>query len=506
MTPHIYNLAGIRDVVFSQLDWAPATSPEAKRRLNMFIQQAYNQLATEAPFCFFQAEDRYAIEPDVSPASATDTLEVANGDQWVLQTSLSVGNALAAVWEADKDWSGRYLQLTVPNSDPAEKHLVRIREVWQEDISGGGDYRVRISLERPWRNTSDTGIVWKVVTDEFLLPDNLIVMNSMSVIDPSYSRTYEIEVKSQSVFEAAGLANPTDDVYTGNPTAVYRQEHQSLRGPTFTPTVAADSGSWSGSEPQGKFQYLVTYAWGKQESWTHSPGPHNQTTKSSNPDRYAPYMESAPSAESAVVTTTGNAVTLTTPNLDFMLGFDDGGTERYHKTGIVKRIYRKRITSGTGSTIVETPDTYFFLDEIPGFQTSYTDDGSITPDYHQPYRAVHGYQSFRIHPRPNRRIEVLVRYIERPAPLTDDNDVPRLHEDALPALIERVKAMVYEQQGNAAYERMSMQKYERALMNLKKRYASLAPSSQVVKRRPAGTTRRRYRKVRGRNIPPYSIT
>jgi len=51
--------------MFAQADWAPTQSPEATSRVNGFINRAYNQLALEAPFLFFESKVHLATEPDV---------------------------------------------------------------------------------------------------------------------------------------------------------------------------------------------------------------------------------------------------------------------------------------------------------------------------------------------------------------------------------------------------------------------------------------------------------
>mgnify|MGYP003681145482 FL=1 len=59
------NLKEIRNAMFAQADWSPDQSPEAASRVNGFINRAYNQLALEAPFLFFETEAKIATEPDV---------------------------------------------------------------------------------------------------------------------------------------------------------------------------------------------------------------------------------------------------------------------------------------------------------------------------------------------------------------------------------------------------------------------------------------------------------
>lgn len=68
------NLGELRNAIFAQSDWAPKQSVEAKTRLNEFINRAYQQLALEAPFLFFQSELEFATQTQVvSKDDVTDS-------------------------------------------------------------------------------------------------------------------------------------------------------------------------------------------------------------------------------------------------------------------------------------------------------------------------------------------------------------------------------------------------------------------------------------------------
>ena len=68
------NLKEIRTAMFAQADYSPSSSPEAISRVNSFINRAYNQLALEAPFLFFETELTMAVEPDVSSGAGAGGL------------------------------------------------------------------------------------------------------------------------------------------------------------------------------------------------------------------------------------------------------------------------------------------------------------------------------------------------------------------------------------------------------------------------------------------------
>ena len=126
---------------------------------------------------------------------------------------------------------------------------------------------------------------------------------------------------------------------------------------------------------------------------------------------------------------------------------------------------------------------------MEGEVISYTDTGAITPDYNRPFREIHGYQTLRFTPIPDKTYAVEMRCVRTPRKLVDDKDVPRIHSDAIPTLINRALQYVYEAMGNEAAKRSAQADYERALYNLTKRYGDARPSSRARKKRVASVHR-----------------
>ena len=487
-----YNLKGIREAVFNQADWAPKQSGVAVTRMNEYINRAYNQVAQDAPFLFFEDEIRWAVHEDKIPTLSTDLLSAAAvGDACILETELDVGTADALVWQDDRSWAGRALMLTVPNTSPEQIEMIRIREVWQQGT------KIRISLETPWHNITDTGIKYRVINDEYTFPDDLIELKNANLFEDSNTYPRPLSVSGQAIAEYVAYPHNVDFQSSGPPRILYRREYQSLRAPTQPPKIVDFVLPWIGPEPTGEFEYLFTYVWGQQEVWSHSPGPETQTALTTTEERYEPYWESSPSE---VSTSANNEASLkinrlSLPNIDFTLGFGDAGTARYSRSGVRKRIYRRRKSSSDGT--VEAPNTFFLLDEVDGVTTTYDDDGSITPDYRRPLREVHGYQTFRLYPRPSRRYQLVLRIIRRPLPLTDDSDSPVLTSDGLEVLILRALMYLYEAQGNAAMADRCERQYTKAMMSLRKRYGDLRPKNQP-RRRPVARNHRRF--IRQRDL------
>jgi len=491
-----FNLKGIREAVFNQADWAPKQSTVARYRVNEWINRAYNQVAQDAPFLFFDDEIRWAVHEDRVPTDENDTLSVAaTGDAWVLETNLSTTNLNLMPWQDDRNWAGRALILTVPGSDPEEVEFIRIREVWT-DTSTPFFPKIRVSLERPWHNVTDTSIKYRVVSDEYTFPDDLMELKNASLFEDGSTYPRPLNIVGQSAAEFSAYPHNSEFGSAGVPRVMYRREHQALAAPTQPPATVQET-DWVGPEPTGEFEYLFTYVWGQQEVWSHSPGPETQTVLTGVSERYEPYWESSPSepskAQNNIVSV--NSVKLTLPNIDFMMGFGDAASARYGRSGFRKRIYRRRLQSSDPT--IEAPNTFFLLDEVDGLTTTYYDNGSITPDYQRPLREVHGYQTFRLYPRPSKRYRLVLRATRRPRELTDDSDSPYLTKDGIEVLILRTMMFLYESQGNAAMADRAERQYIRALSSLRKRYGDLRPANKP-RRRPIARNHRRF--IRDRDL------
>ena len=516
-------MKGIREAVFARADWAPSQSSVALERTNRWINAAYMQIAEEAPFLFFEDIIPFSIDPDAVPTlTTTDTVSVLATDHWVLQQDLTSTTADRLIWnttnQTSRNWSGR--TISVEDSD-GRWHDFRIREVWVLFL-GGNITQAYMSLDRPWPTTAaPTGMKYRVQTSEMALPDDTIEIRSMTL--KRNQLDYPLAVIGQDRAEFASL-NMADRLQAqGVPRWCFRREYQVLQAPTFDPVATSTIALpfWAGLEPRGKFQYLFTYIWGQKEIWYTSQGPLDQAqikpivTPNTTSSRVEAYWESGPSevtVSTEVLKNVGPAITtyhginITLPNIDFMLGFDGTGLPRENHSGIRKRIYRRRLTDEgdkvSAGVRVESPDNYFFLDEVEGAVIDYTDTGAITPDYNRPFREIHGYQTLRFAPVPDKTYAVEMRCVRTPRKLVDDKDVPRIHSDAIPTLVNRTLQYVYEAMGNEQAKRSAQADYERALYNLTKRYGDARPSSRVRNKRVASVRqnliyRRQFPLVKG---------
>ncbi len=333
--------------MFAQADWAPTQSPEATSRVNGFINRAYNQLALEAPFLFFESKVHLATEPDVESLggltgvpdriqlSGTNTLPLSptSRDPWTWEATFTHAQATASptklnVWKYDRSWDGRMIEITAHDGT-----LIRnqIRSVW----NNSGTYHM--TLVRPWDTDTfgdglspdDDGIKgfkYRIFTDAYSLPDDLIQLNSARLRDNT--NNYPLEVVGQQEAEALQLDGPPSQITSGIPRVIFRRQHVHMQGPSVAPVASAaltnknletvsisregstaqnkpegrstyDNNyiqidtrgdeptstplesnpsttsvdvSWLGPEPVGTFEYKVTYTWGKRDVEFELPG------------------------------------------------------------------------------------------------------------------------------------------------------------------------------------------------------------------------------------------
>jgi hypothetical protein len=493
------NLSDCRTRLFSQVDWAPTQSTDALARLDAFINRAYNQLALEAPFLFFEDQLLLATQADVVPqAGYTAPLDRVSvrPDTWVLNRSVDITLPDYVSWDQTGLWSGRMIEVTDPNG---RVHRHRIRQVFQLAI--GNDNFQAVTLYRPWHNTSDVGMDYRIYTDSYSMPDDVIQVNSIRLAKSN--QNWPLDIVGQLEAEKLSLADAPGTISAGVPRTAFRRAHRKMvPEPTEAPILTQPSIDWVGPEPAGQFSYCFTYYWGIRDTEVQNPGPGG-TILTSQAARNEALWESSPSPISATATATNTgttAIRVSTPNIDQMLGFNRTGTERLNKAGIRKRIYRRRHTvdetnynTGGGNLTdvdtfgarIEAPDKYFLLADQAGNDTTFDDNGLLVPDYFRPLRDTHGYQALAFYPRPDARYEVDIRGLRRPKTLVDPEDTPRIHVDAIECLLWKTAVLLYESMGNIKMADRAELKYKDYLFTMTKRYGELSYPSEPLQRKPA---------------------
>ena len=484
----IFNLKGIREAIMTQLDWAPKQSSRGIASIDQFINRAMYTLALEAPYLFFVDIQTWSVPKQVAPTDATDVLNPTT-DAWVVETALSQDSSLATTFTADQLLGMGGRQLEMYDATSTRWFYYTIREAWNDGGADGG--KIKFSLDRPWQGSTvtTTSIDWRIDTHEIPLPPNLIQVKSMTLVRDTLE--YPLTILSEETAEHNSLHASGRLLTTGLPRWAFRRGHKRLQAPAFTPVGSIDAtGTWDGTELAGTFQYCFTYVWGKREEWRSHGGPESQGILTAVTDRYTPSYESPPSEPTAVMAPGTDVVDVTLPNIDHMLGFNGAATERYRRTGIRKRIYRRRVTATAGT--LETHEGFYLIDEVDGHETTWTDDGTLTPDYGAMLHANHGNQTVRLWPVPSVDYTMQIRGVVRPRPLVAPSDVPEIHEAAINILITLAAMYAYEAAGNTSLRRTMKDEYERHLYTLAKRFSDLRPAARPRRRRIATVRRKAY--------------
>jgi hypothetical protein len=313
------NLKDIRNAMYAQADYGPKNSAGADDRMNKFINRAYNLIALEAPFLFFEEILRIATQPDVlNDANNTVTFapditwDVAGDpmfpkgstgatlppNPWVIKQDAVGAGGVLTDWPTDRSWDGRVIE--IQDAD-GEWHRNIIRTVW--DLNYGPEQVVIapgapplstpatgkvISLWMPW-DTNKFGagpFQYRVYTSEYAIPDDIIEVHSMRLWKTNNS--WPLQVIGQEDAERQNIIDRHTDVAKGIPRVIYRREHIQVQGPSVAPLATlsnqVDFGEydnagaivkyprWKGPEPAGQFEYVITYTWGKRDIWFRNQG------------------------------------------------------------------------------------------------------------------------------------------------------------------------------------------------------------------------------------------
>jgi hypothetical protein len=507
----VYNLGGIRQAVYGALGWGPKASAEAEDRVDEFINRAYFRLVLETPLVFFRDEQRFTVLPDFQSRGAVDTLRLATcggalageKDPWCFITDAALADAHPN-FRTDGTLSGRIILL----QDAAGRwHERTIREVFTVPVDPTTN-KYAFTVTEPW--IEDQPVVnWRLRQGGFNLPNDVVEIQGCKALVGDWAR--DVEIVHENTEPAIQYNEAVQVLAWGWPRYAHRREYRALPAPTFLPTldVAGEEvpvftpTPWAGPENIGSFQYCFTYALGRHDLWRYSAGPSEQTTTLTSMDRtrQAPWLESPPSQLSDIADVTTSAVEVRLPNLVAMLGFEGADTARYRRTGLVKRIYRRRVVDGATDPELESPDRFYLIDEVPAHQTTWVDDGSKVPDYLTPMRPAHGYQTLEFRPAVGEAMEFVLEYIRMPVPLTDPQDVPRINEAGIEMLVALSCALALEAT-NASLAGYHLTRYEQARRDFAERASSARPKSQpTVIGRPRVINRRGIQSTAGLRLP-----
>jgi hypothetical protein len=473
----------IAAVLEDRVDWHPTQDQTFLAKVRRALNRRLLRMVREAPVAIWEREQWAIWQPDYT----TGTVSVLAADTYVW---VAGG---AAAWNTSGRWDGRWIE--VYQSD-GTRYEYRIMEVFIDLASG----TTRLTTDRAHVNATDIGLRYRIFDKGLRCPPEMVEANS---IIPWSERWGPVAIGTPTAVEAAGRYD-WQGGYTGTtPTVAWRQFVDKIQAPTTAPTVATiENSNWIGPEPAGTFKFIFCYIWGRDDQANDAP-PHTGA--------YRPMLESGPSPESAsIIVANGagsNVIRITTPEIEWMTGYNVAGTARQGHGGIRKRIWVARsavTTSGATHPQIETPEVYMHLVDIAGDVINYDWDGSVSPNWFLRHRTSHGRLLIGLDPRPSERLEFKLRGTERPSPLLHDQDNVELPPEACDVLLDGVAADVWKMIGDAEAARSAEKNYEKGLAQLSGLYETRSPATRIVRQPPQPQPERSGPLMRGWITPSGS--
>lgn len=431
------SLSALRRLLFdarSMESNGTADNERARRALN----RAARELSDELPDAFSPSMEHAVLLPVWRQSVLT--LQATTSDR-VLQISPVGGGVVdTTLYDTLPDVEGRWdgimhLEITLPDGTIQRRQS---REWWRVTTGLANIYNYYVSLDRPWRNTTDTDLVFKAYQPAFFVSSDVKHLTGpIKVFDESHALVASIGLSTAT---AEGLA---PDLKTGQarPNLFWQANSVQLPAPTVAPTAVISPGSqpaeaWVGPWQEGSFDFVYTYCWGKRdEEW--------QENVMGAPD---PIWESAPSASVTLTqaSASGAAIRIEPTPIDPDYGWYSVGNLPHGRGGFFIRIYARRktiLTAGAGTiNRSNISNRYYFLgqfDPINDGTAYYVWNGSIPINFNRPLHHSTGYYAYGYHPLPDKRYVLDIPVSRPPIELIDPQDtLPIKQGKATEALIE----------------------------------------------------------------------
>lgn len=413
-----------RDRLLTVRAWNADTTKGFSSELDDVLNLALQRVASDVPGAVIPDIDHVVVNKDFTQADFGRGIS-STTDPYVMSFGLGIG--LNMVPETDGTWNGIY-HIEFQDAKGVW-HRRQCREFWLETVKLTHLNQYLVSLDRPLQSTilPVTNVSFRLYQPDFFFADDVMELVDGGIHDPNVSQIICLPQSFASYMEHDNIRGNV----IGRPQYCARGKHFQIDAPVKPAvTTLGEQGTWAGPEPIGSFEYVFTYCWGKRD-----------VEFSSNNGTPLPMWESAPSPVSSVATVStypGPSVVLTLPEIDWQLNFGDSASLRYSRSGIYKRIYRRRSVTGSSPShgTIEAGSIFQYLADVDGVTTSYTDNGSVIPDYYRRLPESHGYYAYTFYPHQDQRYEVDFRVRRRPEKLVNDYDAPPVHPDCHDALIE----------------------------------------------------------------------
>ena len=513
-------LKSIRELLFQDRAWA-SSGKSLDRKANRSINRSLAQLAGDVPEAILpeRFHTRVYTPIDGSDSDVNTTISATN-DPKVLKFVRGSGSTWSPV--IDGTWDG-LMHLDVKTSDGVVRRR-QSREWFSVTVDATTTYYV--SIDKPWRNTTDTGLTFVIHQPEFFLPGNTIrVLDPINIHRDGMPRVMHVS-------GGAARRNNLPDYEQnskGRPESFYRTRRFSIPAPTTAPILSKLEGadnsilsSWLGPVQEGKFRACYTYVWGRvDQDYSDSPTGIRDPIWESAPSPLSDYFDHAlDENHNLVVNPEGYAINITFDNIDQILDFVglSGGIDlaatyppaaplRFGRSGLRVRIYifREEVYKNHGPTAsmsavissqryndVHADGRGYLLAEVDPLEkdpvalamsvnkiSSYTWQGALpVPDHERPLRKVTGYYAYRLDPVPDEDYTLDIDILRQPVELVDDNDTVPVEPSAMSAFLELCLMYMCRMDGVDMHgEEKHRRQYERARSMLR---ATFGDSGGVV--------------------------
>lgn len=483
-------LKRIREQVLRRRAWA-STGTTFNNNVRDAANQALAELSSDLPSAINPTKFHQVV---YTQYKSTDTdvnryIE-ATADERVLRFTTIAGNQLGDTgWfpTVDGSWNGiMWIEVKTPTNVWVRHRSMEFFKV--AALSAAND-EYYVSIDRPWRNSTDDSMEFRIWQEYFYLPARVTeLVAPIRVWDANRYLIYSMNTTQQ-------LENRFYDFQgdvTGPPQLFGRaNDFEQVPSASTAPTITAAVTSWLGDAQEGKFRFCITrFRGATHQLWQKAPSGQTQD----------PVLESEPSPESTAFnhasgSNAGKAMTISFTSIDQQLEFAGTGGLRDGHSGYGTRIWVARDlirTAGAGTlNAVDADGVFYLLDEVSGETTSYTWDGSVVPDYSRRLQASNGYYPWKLYPIPDQNYELDIEGFQAPQELVHDQDSPPLNEKFIPAYENLLLSILCEMDGaDLSASSFYRQRYDKAIRMARSELGNPTGRVEITPFNPTGNNLR----------------
>ncbi len=442
-------LKDTKEMVFARRTWN-VKGAKSEAIINQSMTLALEELSQRLSTALDAQAWNTVIYKTIS--SEDEGIEInATLDPVVLKITRTGGLPLLA-WlpKTDGTWNAvMWLEITTTRTiDGTSTTVYETRQTldWWSALQNSGTHYF-VSIDRPWPNTTDTALAFKIYQRLIWLPSEchgLTQPNATFLRDETSH--FACEVITHQMDNVA-LLHPdlqTSSIPTQLAHDMPHTEPAPMSAPVCTPAAIGLNVPvpWVGPWQEGDFEFYYTVCWGKTDpQWQQARNGFNDII-----------FESAPSPVSAVYkhsTSPGQAIKISVMNPDQMRGFFDSSKLSYGHSGRFIRLYVARTglrTTGLGTmNQVESDKVAYLLTQFNATTatSNFVWDGSVLPEFTRRMRTRAGhYIGYRIYPTADKRYEVTMRLRYIPPALMSEGDIMPINPLAYSVFLEFCEANV----------------------------------------------------------------